>query len=140
MITRLFASALISYLFGATETTLWPGGPSITVHLYRGDPNAGGTEPPQSTGYRSQVTLPPDWDAFTGTVVNNKTITFPEATAEWGTITHVQLCSPIHGIRTPLFYGVLDRELIIYPTQVLQFFKRALEVDYKDFTILDYAL
>ena len=84
-------NAVLSHIFGKGDYT--PAA-HICVALSTSDPtdNASGISEPSGGSYARKSTDPADWDAAaSGALDNANAITFAEATASWGTITHFAL-------------------------------------------------
>lgn len=102
-------------------------GTSIYIALYTTDPGEadGGTEVSGGSYARVQCT---GWDApSNGATQNTAAITFPTATANWGTVTHV-------GIRDAssagnlLYYGALAVSKTVNDGDIFEFLAGALDV------------
>jgi len=91
---------ILDHIFGKGlyNATLGTGGtyPDVTIYvgLSTADPldDASGLAEPTGNGYARVATSASDWNiASGGTIDNANTITFPEATGSWDTITHFAL-------------------------------------------------
>jgi len=83
-------NALLDHLFGKAAYTA----PTIYVGLSTADPLDDGTglAEPVGNGYARVATAATDWSAASsGVTTNATTITFPQATGLWGTVTHFAL-------------------------------------------------
>jgi hypothetical protein len=81
---------ILDHLFGKGNYTP----PTIYVGLSTADPtdNASGLAEPSGNAYARVSTAAADWNvASGGTLDNANDITFPEASGNWGTITHFAL-------------------------------------------------
>jgi len=84
--------------------------PTVYVALSTADPtdDASGMAEPSGDAYARVETSASDWDASSGGATANATaITFPEATGNWGTITHFALYDASTG-GNMLMHGALD--------------------------------
>lgn len=86
--------------------TAYPGGSTIYAALFTTptDDSGGGTEVSGGGYARTQVTTfdPPSG----GSCSNSSTVTFPSATASWGTVTHFALFDALTG-GNMIFHGPL---------------------------------
>jgi len=81
---------ILDHIFGKGNYTP----PTIHVALSTADPtdDGSGLAEPSGNGYQRVQTSASDWNAASGGSLDNATdITFPEATGNWGTITHFAL-------------------------------------------------
>lgn len=109
MNTTYFLNCAAGNLF-RTKTT-----PAIPQNYYLGlsttPPNMDGsgvTEPPVSASYQ-RIALDDLSQPVGGLVTNQGTISFPESTANWGTVTHYVIYdSPTAGNGNLLMYGALS--------------------------------
>lgn len=74
----------------------WAALSNIWVGLSIADPldDASGNDEPSGSAYARVSTVSGDWNASTGspsTVDNANDLTFPEATGDWGTVSHFTL-------------------------------------------------
>jgi len=89
--------AILNHIFDDVQITF----PSLYVGLWNGDPGeigTGGTE--MSGGSYNRVDSYGLWGAASGTpttISNDTVITFPEATTDWGTVTHFAVCDLLVG-------------------------------------------
>jgi len=100
------ASDILQHFFGITQTDLPITAPR--VHLWIGDPGPSlvtGAEV-SGGGYVPVQTTIDQWVVLNPTS-NDEIIAFPEATAYWGTVTHVVLTTNLGFVGYPLFYGPL---------------------------------
>ena len=98
-ISNYLESALINHIFRNTDYTR-PG--TIYVALFTAAPSdaGGGTEVSGGSYARQGIVTGASsaWDAESGgATANSNLITFPTATANWGTITHVALFDAVTG-------------------------------------------
>lgn len=98
---------ILKHLFGKTSFT-----PplAVGVGLSRINPGKDGSgldEPSSAAGYSRVLIWPAHWNnASFGAICSNVTITFPEATGDWGTITYFALFDQLNGAM--LVYGRLS--------------------------------
>jgi len=118
--------ALVNHVLRNTAFTT--PGTSVYVSLFTTDPtDAGnGTEVTGGSYARIQVTA---WTApsSNGTTANTNAITFPTATASWGTVTHFG----IHDALTTgnlLIHGILSAQKVVGDGDVFQFAAGDLDV------------
>jgi len=102
-----FSNATEGYLLDWFFSTDTPTAPTaIYVALSTADPGeTGGSIAEPSGGSYARVsagTGAANWTRTAGSVANDNTITFPEATGNWGTITYVALYS---ALTAGTFYG-----------------------------------
>lgn len=113
-------NALATHLFGNTNFTR-PA--SIYVALFTAAPNdsGGGTE--VSGGSYARQAVPTGassgWTITGGTATNTSSITFPAATANWGTVTHVGLFDAATNGNL-LFHGALAASKVIESGDIFQ--------------------
>jgi hypothetical protein len=97
---------IMDHIFGKATFTA----PSnIYVALSTADPtdDASGLAEPSGGSYARKSTAPADWNAASGGAIDNaNAITFAQATASWGTITHFALFDASSG-GNMLTYGAL---------------------------------
>jgi len=96
--TNYAARAVLNSVFGKTSNFgALASAPTIYVALYTAAPGEDGTGGTEVSGgaYARQETAASDWNAATdadpSVVTNANAIEFPEATADWGTVTHFAL-------------------------------------------------
>lgn len=93
----------------------------VGVALSRYNPSPSGTgldEPPLGYNYQRVATYASwwTWSIITFRIYNDVVIEFPEASGDWGTITHFALFdSANYGTGNMLFYGELSS-----PTEIVQ--------------------
>ncbi len=83
-------NALLDHVFGKSAFTM----PGVWVGLSTADPTeTGGSNAEPGVGAYARVsTAAADWNAASGGAIDNaNAITFPTATASWGTMTHFAL-------------------------------------------------
>jgi len=81
---------LLDQMVGKTDFAM----PTCYVGLSTADPldDASGNAEPVGMAYARVATAGGDWNASSaGSISNNQDVTFPEATGDWGTITHFTL-------------------------------------------------
>ena len=95
------SKALLDYMF--SKTSNFDTQPTIYVGLSTADPledGAGITEP-SGNGYARVATVAGDWNTATladpSLLDNANTVTFPQATGAWGTVTHFFLIDASSG-------------------------------------------
>lgn len=100
----------------ALGTTTYTRPTAVYVGLFTSDPGEAGSFTGEvgisGTAYaRQQATF---GAAANGSATTSATITFPTATANWGTITHIAICdSATRGAGNVLFYGPVTTAKII---------------------------
>jgi len=101
---------LLDHIFGCGDRN-WSLAGNLWVALSSADPGddgAGLAEPTGIGSYARVSTTSSDWNvAASGSVSNANDITFPEATASWGTQTHFALMDAVSG-GNMLAHGSLD--------------------------------
>jgi len=118
-ISNYAEEAVLNHLFNKDALT----GPSTYIALFTSDPTDAGTGTEVSGGSYARVLVydngsgSPDWTlaAVDGTayaVENDDDITFPTATASWGTITHVGIFDAAT-VGNLLWHGALDESKTI---------------------------
>jgi len=88
--SNYWENKILDHIFGKASYT----SPTIYVGLSTADPldDASGLAEPTGNGYARVQTAASDWNAASGGAISNvNAITFPEATGNWGTITHFSL-------------------------------------------------
>ncbi len=88
--TDYWENEILDHLFGKGSYTP----PTIYVGLSTADPtdDASGLAEPSGNSYARAATTGADWNvASGGTLDNANEITFPEASGNWGTLTHFAL-------------------------------------------------
>lgn len=87
---------LVDHLLGHGSFTP----PTVYVGLSKADPgeNAAGLDEPSGGAYARIATDSGDWNSFaSGVADNTNVLSFAEATASWGTITHFGLFDAVSG-------------------------------------------
>ncbi|MBN1805312.1 MAG: hypothetical protein JW837_08685 [Sedimentisphaerales bacterium] len=87
---------ILDHLFGKGSYT--PA--TIYVGLSTADPtdDAAGLAEPSGNGYARVATTPADWNTASGGMIDNAgDITFPQASGNWGTLTHFALFDAASG-------------------------------------------
>lgn len=120
-----FAEAkLLDHLVGKVSYTK----PTVAVGLCIGDPTEAGTgadcnEVADTNGYARVATDAADWTASVGGEIDNANIlTFPEASGNWGEITHYALFdSPVYGEGNMLIYDELNLAKTIIAEEIVRF-------------------
>jgi len=87
---------ILDHIFGKGSYTP----PTIYVGLSTADPTDDGSGLAEPTGnaYARVSTVAADWDVASGGALDNANdITFPEATGNWGTVTHFALFDAVTG-------------------------------------------
>ena len=96
---------LFDHLVGKTAYTM----PTAYVGLSTADPldDASGLAEPSGSGYARVATVGADWNAAVGGGNSNaQDITFPQASGDWGTLTHFAVFDAASG-GNMLFHGSL---------------------------------
>jgi hypothetical protein len=102
---------ILDHVFGKGSYTP----PTIHVALSTADPldNASGLAEPTGNGYARVQTSASDWNAaYGGSLDNAADVTFPEATGNWGTVTHFALFDAASG-GNMLAHGALGQSKAI---------------------------
>jgi hypothetical protein len=102
---------IMDYIFGKGSYTP----PTIYVGLSTADPldDASGLAEPSGNGYVRVETESDDWSAASaGSIDNTNEFIFPEATGDWGTITHFALFDAATG-GDMLCHGALSQSRAI---------------------------
>ena len=110
---------VLDHLFGKANYTP----PTIYVALSTANPaeDGSGMAEPSGNGYERKVTAPADWTASSGGALSNANeLAFPEATGDWGTITHFALYDALTGGNF-LGYGTLSQSKIVGNGDVVKF-------------------
>lgn len=110
---------LLDHITGKAAYTM----PTCYVGLSTADPGDGGATlaEPSGNGYARVQTSASDWNAASaGSATNAAVITFPAATGDWGTITHVCLFDAASGGNL-LASGTLDASQVISVDQIPRF-------------------
>lgn len=118
---------LLDHLFCKNTFT----SPTIYVALSKADPGESGSgisEPNPPNGYSRVTTSENDWnDATDGHIDNANDITFPQASGDWGTITHFALIDAASG-GNMLAYGALSTSKTIGSGDAAKFAASDLDV------------
>ncbi|MDW8206835.1 MAG: hypothetical protein RMJ43_03290 [Chloroherpetonaceae bacterium] len=119
--TTFLADALLNHVLRNTPFT---SPTNIFIGLFTSNPgeSGGGTEVSGGGYARQQVTFgaPQDNAPDGRRCTNSSAVTFPQATANWGTITHAGLFSTATG-GNMLFYGALSSSATINAGDTLTF-------------------
>ncbi len=115
---------VLEHITGKTEFTK----STVYVGLCTSDPGEAATgascnELPDSDGY-ARVAIPPaNWNAASGgEITNSAAVTFPEASGNWGEVTHyVLLDSGTHGAGNVITYDRLDQMIDIRDEETIRF-------------------
>jgi hypothetical protein len=117
---------ILDLLVGKTAHTLT----AVYVGLSTADPtdDASGLAEPSGNGYARVATTGTTWeDAVPPATQNAATITFPEASGSWGTISHFALFNALSG-GTMIASGALDTPTAITTGQIFRFAAGALDI------------
>lgn len=105
--------------------------PTIYVALSTADPGESGSglsEPNPPNGYSRVATSENNWnDAVSGLIDNYTELTFPQATGNWGTITHFALMDAASG-GNMLAYGALSTSKTVTNGDTVKFAAGDLDV------------
>ena len=104
-----------SLLNAILRNVSFAGGATIYLALHTADPLDAGTGAEVSGGSYARQGLTSGFPAATGStgqVLNTNDITFPEATAPWGTISHVQLWDSLSG-GNAYWSGPLNQTIVV---------------------------
>lgn len=128
--TNAMEDLILDHIF---RKSLWTPPDNIQVGLYTASPGEAGDDTHEvdmlATSYVRQITLPGDWAVSSnGTIFNTAVVTFPEATEDWGTITHFGLLQLEVGPDLILIYGALANSRMILTGSVPRFNYGALGV------------
>ena len=110
---------ILDHIFGKANYSP----PTIYVALSTSDPqdNASGLAEPGGDAYARVQTSASDWNAASGGSLDNTTnIIFPQATGNWGTITHFALFDAATGGHL-LMYGALSQPQTIDSGKTIKF-------------------
>jgi len=109
-LSNYLENELLDHIVGKGSYTM----PTAFIALCTADPTDAGTgasmnEVANSGAYHRQETSASDWNAASGGEIDNANqITFPEATASWGTVTHFAIVdSGSYGQGNMLAHGSL---------------------------------
>lgn len=120
---------ILNHIFRNTAIFAPPANVYIAAFTAAPSDAGGGTEVSGGSYARKQVSTTGEWtapDASTGTE-NVNVLTFPEATANWGTITHIAIFDAATG-GNMLFWGALNASKVINSGNVLEFTAGELDV------------
>lgn len=109
--TDFLENALINHIFRDTAYSQ----PTIHIGLFTAAPTdtGGGTEVSGGSYARQSVDGNANWDAPSlGSSSNTNDVTFPTATADWGTVTHVGVFDALSGGNL-LFYAALVQSKVV---------------------------
>ena len=97
--------AALDHIF---QKAAWTQPGNLSLALSTSTPNDDGTGVTEPSGgdYARVQTLPADWTRTGGDMQNNSRQDFPEATASWGTITHLVIYDQTAG--TVVAFGALS--------------------------------
>jgi len=124
-ISNYLANAILDHIFG---TTVYDATANLYVALSTANPtdDASGVAEPSGGNY-SRVNHD-NWDAAaSGATENTGAITFPQASASWGTVTHFAMYDASSG-GNMLFYGALDNSRAIGQQDTPSFADGALDI------------
>jgi hypothetical protein len=117
--TTFLANEILDHVFSLATYT---GPANITTALYTAAPSdaGGGTEVTGGAYARvSQTNNATNWPAASsGSKSNGTTMTFPTATADWGTVTHVGL---FDGSTNLLMWGALNTSRVVKNGDIFAF-------------------
>lgn len=123
---------LVNHIF-RNSTFTRPG--NVYIALFTGAPSdaGGGTE--VSGGSYARVAVATgassEWDASSGgATANTSAITFPTASASWGTITHVGLFDAASGGNL-LFHGALSSSKVVGSGDIFRFNSGELDIAFQ---------
>jgi len=117
---------ILDHIFGKGSYT----SPTIYVGLSTADPTDDGTglAEPVGNAYARVSTVAADWTVASSGALNNvNDITFPEATGNWGTVTHFALFDAVTG-GNMLAHGALSSSKAIGSGDTAKFAAGDLEV------------
>lgn len=112
--TNYLQDELIQWMVDGTSFDSPPS--SIYVALHTGDPGGDGTNNEVSGGSysRYQTSVPSDWTIpSTGNFENSTDILFPEATSNWGDVSHFSLWTSSDNTGNALAEGQLDVSITV---------------------------
>lgn len=130
--TNTYENAVLNHVMMKTALSQ----PSrIDVALWIGDPGedlSGGAE--VSGGNYSRVaTTASDWNTASGGVISNAVdLEFPQASADWGTVTHVVLFDYNSGSPIGMLYGALGTSKEIKSGDTAKFYAGSLTISFVD--------
>ena len=117
--TNYWENKILDHIFGKVNYTP----PTIFVGLSTANPldDASGLAEPSGNGYARIQTTASDWSAASGGSLNNANdITFPQATGNWGIITHFALFDAATG-GNMLAHGVLSQSRTVDSLEIARF-------------------
>jgi len=120
-------NAILDHVFGKSS---YSAPSNIYVGLSTADPldDASALAEPSGNNYARVSTAPADWNAASaGSITNASTITFPQASGAWGTVTHICLFDAASGGNL-LASGLLSEQGLIVNQDTVYFDPGDLEV------------
>jgi len=119
--TDYLEAEIIEWSFDGTSFAAAPDPVYVGLHTSDpGDSPDGSTE--VGTGSYSRVSVSAsDWTTTTSTADNDKDVTFPEATANWGTVTHFTIWDGSSSSDNALYVSALDNSRDIQAGDVARF-------------------
>ena len=124
-VSTFLANAILDHIFGNTgyDTTA-----NIYVALSAANPGDTGSGISEHSGDNYSRVLHNSWDvASGGATENNGAVTFPQASAAWGTVTHFFMADA-SSAGNMLFYGALDNSRNIGQNDTPSFADGALDI------------
>lgn len=119
-------NALLDQIFNNTDMGTFPN-VFVSLHTTATTDAGGGTEVTGGS-YARVSTAPADWNAASGgTIDNSNAITFPQATANWGTVTHFGIWDASSGGNL-LVHGALTQSRTVNSGDTFEFAAGALDV------------
>lgn len=119
-------NALLDQIFNNTDMGTFPN-VFVSLHTTATTDAGGGTEVTGGS-YARVSTAPADWNAASGgTIDNSSAITFPQATANWGTVTHFGIWDASSGGNL-LVHGALTQSRTVNSGDTFEFAAGALDV------------
>jgi len=124
MASNYLRTQLNTHIFGSSSYTK----PTVlAIALCTSEPTVyqtGATIPelPNTSGYARQTLSPSalHWDINGGIVTNLEAISFPQATADWDSVSYLAILdSATWGAGNLLFYGGLDKEKFVHQADEL---------------------
>ena len=110
-------AAILDHVFGKSAMAQ----PQTYLGLTTEDPGeAGAVTEPSGGDYARVEVLPSGWVRSGNTVTTSATVSFPEATAPWGTVTHFVICDAPTGGNV-LMYAPLDEPKAVSENDILRF-------------------
>lgn len=116
--TAFLEAALLDHVFKNTAifTTL----ATVYVSLHTADPTDSGSNEVTGGSYARKSVAAAGWTRTASQIANNAAITFVEATAGWGTITHFGIWSAVSGGNF-LYYAPLNTQRLINSGDIAEF-------------------